>query len=107
MTRYINAIWTGNPGIRVSNAALLPSFEAALGRLPLDDPDFETLRDMVRFYLIGERSRCVAPDWDTLTNFQQRAFRYETQAEKALDDLSEQIRALPATDGKAIPGNKP
>ncbi|MBM3263732.1 MAG: hypothetical protein FJY97_09965 [candidate division Zixibacteria bacterium] len=96
LPRYINAIWTSNSGVELSNAVVLRYFETVLKRLPLSVADFESLRDRIRFYLVGERTRFGVPGWDTLTDFRMRALLYETEAEKALGNLADQIRALPA-----------
>ena len=89
--RYINHIWTATPGILVTNRSLLVAYESALKRLPIADPDFETLRDLVRYFLVGDRARYGTPDFLELEDFAPRAHAYQVQAEAALDQLSEQI----------------
>src|SRR5262249_41602420 len=90
--RYINELFTAPVGEAWTNERLLAVYEAAVERLPLEREAQTTLRDFVRFQLVGERSRrTVLPDWTKLKDFQSRASAFETGADMALSQLAEQI----------------
>jgi predicted naringenin-chalcone synthase len=100
--RYINRIYIATPGVLLTNQTLLQRYEAALKALPLEEPDFETLRDTVRYYLMGERSRYTVPDAFELEHFASRARAFETQAEAALDALGDQILSSMGSSGGIV-----
>lgn len=85
--RFINEIFTTQIGKPWSNQDLLQIFEPALKALPLDEPDYLELRDAVRYYLVGDRTRRAAHDPDALRTFESRARAFETGVDRALDDL--------------------
>lgn len=89
--RFIHDIYTATLGECWTNERLLPVYEQAVERLPLDDEPLEKLRDFVRFQLVGKRSRHVLPGWTNLSDFRGRAEAFEKGAEKALDELAGQV----------------
>jgi predicted naringenin-chalcone synthase len=92
--RYINELFTASVGEAWTNERLLPVYEEAVARLPLEGQGKTELRDFVRFQLVGERSRrTVVPDWTSLGDFQSRASAYERGADAALRQLAQQIAA--------------
>jgi predicted naringenin-chalcone synthase len=92
--RFINDIYTAPVGEPWTNERLLPAYEHAVERLPLEAEPLQALRDFVRFQLIGERSRrTVVPEWESLGHFRGRADAFEKGANQALTLLAEKIAA--------------
>lgn len=89
--RFIHDIYTATMGESWTNERLLPVYEQAVERLPLDDEPLAKLRDFVRFQLVGKRSWRVLPGWNSLGDFRSRAEAFEKGAEGALDQLAEQV----------------
>ena len=98
--RFINAIFTADSGEVWSNQEILPHYERAVESLSLTTPKHDELMKAVRFFLMGKRTRRGVPDWLNLKTFQERATAFETNAERALDTLAQQI--LQATEEKGI-----
>jgi alkylresorcinol/alkylpyrone synthase len=92
--RFINHICTAAVGARWSNEQLLPVYQQAIERLPLDAEARTKLTDFVRFQLVGQRSRrTVVPHWQDLADFRSRAEAFENGADAALAQLAEQLTA--------------
>jgi predicted naringenin-chalcone synthase len=89
--RFIHDIYTALLGECWSNERLLPVYEQAVERLPLDDEPLGKLREFVRFQLVGKRSRRVLPGWTSLSDFRGRAEAFERGTEGALDQLAAQV----------------
>jgi alkylresorcinol/alkylpyrone synthase len=96
--RYINAIFTAAPGDRWSNQDIFPHFERTINAIAAPKP--EELIDVVRYFLMGKRTRMTVPNWLDLRHFDARAEAFETGAERALDLLVKQI--IPAADAAGI-----
>src|SRR5690349_21393383 len=89
--RFIHDVYTAPVGECWTNERLLPVYEQAVERLPLDDESLGKLRDFVRFQLVGKRSRRVLPGWTSLGDFRGRAEAFERGAEGALNELAGQV----------------
>src|SRR5687768_372201 len=90
--RFINDLYTASIGEPWSNERLLPVYEQAIARLPLEGDEQKSLRDFVRFQLVGERSRrTVVPEWEHLGDFRSRASAFEKGANLAVAQLADQI----------------
>jgi predicted naringenin-chalcone synthase len=99
--RFINDLYTASVGEPWSNERLLPVYEQAVARLPLEGDEQKSLRDFVRFQLVGERSRrTVVPEWEHLGDFRSRASAFEKGATLALAQLADQI--APAANAAGI-----
>src|SRR5688572_8604490 len=99
--RYINQIFAPPIGERWDNQTLLGRFEPLVERLPLPDEARGKLRELVRFQLVGERSRhSLTPDWAELASFESRAGAFQRGADLALDALAEQI--APAAENAGV-----
>jgi alkylresorcinol/alkylpyrone synthase len=97
--RFIHDIFTASVGEHWTNERLLPVYEHAVERLPLDDVGIAKLRDFVRFQLVGKRSRHVLPGWTSLSDFRGRADAFEKGAEGALDQLASQVASAVGPTG--------
>jgi alkylresorcinol/alkylpyrone synthase len=99
--RYINEIFCAAPGEVWDNQRLLAEFEPLIEKLPLPEAEMVSLRDFVRFQLVGERSRrTLLEDWTSIRHFQTRAEAFERGAERALEALAEQI--APAAEAAGV-----
>lgn len=99
--RFINQLFTADVGEPWTNQRLLPHYQEAIDRLPLEDGLREELRNFVGFQLVGERTRrTVVPEWARLAEFRARAAAYERGADAAIDQLAEQI--APALDARGV-----
>jgi len=96
--RFINHIFTAPFGEVWTNERLLSVYEEAIAALPADEQ--ETVRNFVRFQLVGERSRrTVVAKPIGLSNFQSRASAYEEGADSALTKLAAQIEPMASAAG--------
>lgn len=90
--RYINQIFTALPGKPITNEAMYTLYEPALDRLSFDSDARSDLKSIVRYYLFGNRSRQVVPDFLDSPSFAHRMQIIESTVDKTLDDLADQIR---------------
>ena len=97
--RHINGIYKATPGETWSNQDLLPHYEQAVERLPLDDDQREKLLESVRFFLVGKRRRQTVPGLMDLGDFDTRAQAFEAGVADALDTLAEQLMGTVASQG--------
>lgn len=96
--RFINQIFTAPLGELWTNERLLLVYEEAIAALPAEEQ--ETVRNFVRFQLVGERSRrTVAANPISLSSFQSRASAYEEGADSALTKLAAQIEPIASAAG--------
>jgi predicted naringenin-chalcone synthase len=88
--RFINEIFTAPLGEVWTNERLLSAYEQTIEALPAAER--ETVRDFVRFQLVGERSRRTVVDKPMeLHDFRSRATAYERGADEAVSRLAHQI----------------
>jgi predicted naringenin-chalcone synthase len=93
--RFINAIFTVPLGRVVDNATLLSAYEARIERLGLERAADEALRRMVRFWLVGDRTRHMfVPDVDSVSDFESRARLFEAGAGVAVEALGSQVERM-------------
>lgn len=96
--RFINDIFTAPVGEVWSNDRVLAAYEEAVDALPASEQ--ETIRNFVRFQLVGERSRCsVVSHPFQLADFRSRATAYEQGADHALALLARQIEPVVGAAG--------
>jgi predicted naringenin-chalcone synthase len=103
LQRYINDLYTASVGEPWANPRLLPYYEEAVERLPLEDEPRRELRDFIRYQMLGERVRRTAiPNWTptSLSDFNSRANAYERGAEEALAALAPLIKE--AAEGAGV-----
>ena len=99
--RFIHEIFTAPIGEVWSNERTLAAYEKAVDALPASEQ--ETVRNFVRFQLVGERSRhSVVSEPFQLTDFRSRATTYENGADHALSQLASQIEPVAAAAGIAF-----
>jgi predicted naringenin-chalcone synthase len=99
--RFINDLYTAPVGEGWSNERLLPVYQEAISRLPLEAPAIDELQSFVRFQLVGERSRrSVVPEWAKLSDFKSRADAYEQGVDSALAVLAKEI--APAAEAAGV-----
>lgn len=92
--RFVNAIFTATPGDLWSNQDILPYYEQAIGALPLDDAEQQRLMDVVRYFLVGIRTRYAVPNWLDLRHFNDHTTAFETGTNRALGLLANQIHPV-------------